>query len=228
MTWALDLDLPEGLKLLLIALASFADDDGANVYPSVETLARMTSTEPRTVWRRLARLRALGVLEVETAGGGRRRSTHYRIRPETLTPASGFEPSETLAPPSGFGPETLTLTTRNPDAGVRGIVRDSSTRESSSGDARPDIAALRARGWKISHGQALILDEIADRHEGRAYAAGIIAATTERDPLTAVMDADRAWQAEQRDRVNAEEASWQATKAREVEEIRVLRDRVAS
>ncbi len=126
MLWALDLTIPQGLKLLLVALASFANDDGTDVFPSVGTLAKMTSTEPRSVQRGLARLRALGLVKVETAGGGFKRATHYRIIRETLTPASPFQPAERVTSVQ----ETLTLTTENPDASVTRIVNDSLRSES--------------------------------------------------------------------------------------------------
>ena len=48
--------------LLLLALADFAHDDGANVYPSVDTLAQKTRCDRRTVQRNLRQLEGEGAI----------------------------------------------------------------------------------------------------------------------------------------------------------------------
>lgn len=88
------------------------------------------------------------------------------------------------------------------------------TRESAE---RTDIAALLDRGWKrVTKAQRRVLDEVLERHDltGSEFAAAAIRATpADKDPLEAVMAADRMWQDAQQRRVAAEEASWAATKA---------------
>src|SRR5579871_1104653 len=49
-------------KFVLVVLADYADDDGNNVYPSVETVVRRTGWSKATVHRALVVLRRAGVL----------------------------------------------------------------------------------------------------------------------------------------------------------------------
>ncbi len=65
-------------KLILLALVSYADADGA-CWPSVETLARGTGLGRRTVQRVLRRLEQAGLVDV-TPGGGRHNPSRYRLR----------------------------------------------------------------------------------------------------------------------------------------------------
>lgn len=84
-------------------------------------------------------------------------------------------------------------------------------------DERADIAALLERGWKrVTKAQRRVLDELLERHDvtGPAFAAEVIRATpADKDPLEAVMAADRLWQDAQRRKADADEAAWAATKA---------------
>lgn len=50
------------------AYASFANNDGSSVFPSVARIARMLDRSPRQVRRALAELRAAGVLIAEPSG----------------------------------------------------------------------------------------------------------------------------------------------------------------
>ena len=92
---------------------------------------------------------------------------------------------------------------------------------------RPDVQALRDRGWKrVTAKQRAVLDEVLGRHDrtGPAFAAEVIRATpADRDPLAAVMDADRLWQSSERARAEAEEraaAEAKATDRAEVDELK--------
>ena len=64
-------------RLLLLAIASFADDDGL-AWPSAQTLSDRTKIHARTIRKLVAGLVALGELEVVSPGGGRA-STRYRV-----------------------------------------------------------------------------------------------------------------------------------------------------
>lgn len=99
---------------------------------------------------------------------------------------------------------------------------DSLTRESRARPRRPkrdDVAALLERGWpKVSRAQRRVLDEVLARHDvtGPAFAAEVIRATpADADPLAAVMDADRRWQAAQAARAEADELAWADAKGSE-------------
>lgn len=96
---------------------------------------------------------------------------------------------------------------------------ESLRRESRATSDRPDVDALRDRGWKrVTAKQRAVLDEVLARHDvtGPTFAAEVIRATpADADPLEAVMTADRMWQDSQRRKADADEATWQATKAAE-------------
>lgn len=66
---------------VLMALAERCDDDGGNCYPSLEFLAESAMLDRSSVARSLKALEADGIITRE-AGGGRTRSTHYRINLE--------------------------------------------------------------------------------------------------------------------------------------------------
>ena len=58
-------------KLVLLAIADHAWQDGTNAWPSVERLAKMTGLDPETVRRAVKKAEALGELEVVRKSGGR-------------------------------------------------------------------------------------------------------------------------------------------------------------
>jgi hypothetical protein len=75
-----------GARLVMLALADRADDNGC-AWPSIDDLAERTKLEPpRAVQKGITKLVELGELDVEN-GGGRHRSNRYRIvrNPEHLT-----------------------------------------------------------------------------------------------------------------------------------------------
>jgi hypothetical protein len=73
-------NLPRGLKPLAATLADFADDNGENIYPSVELIAWRLSASKRFVQYGLSELRALDVLRVvENGKGGRTLTVEYRM-----------------------------------------------------------------------------------------------------------------------------------------------------
>ncbi len=84
------LDVGPGMKLLLVAFADHADDDGDHCWPSVGYLAWKTSLSERQVRRMIKQLRDEGVLiPVEREGGGFRRSVVYQL---DLRPLATKEP----------------------------------------------------------------------------------------------------------------------------------------
>lgn len=66
MSWAMRADLTGSLsaehRLVLTALADYADPAGANAWPSVPTLAHRLGTSDRSIQRALARLRKVGLI----------------------------------------------------------------------------------------------------------------------------------------------------------------------
>jgi hypothetical protein len=73
--------------LLALALADYAHDDGNNIFPSVETLAKKTRQSERTVQKQLGIMRESGWLEVVARPKGGRYPTVYRINPVWLSGA---------------------------------------------------------------------------------------------------------------------------------------------
>ena len=71
-----------GEMLLALALADHADDDGNNIFPSVQKLAAKTRQSERTVQYQLRRMEDSGwLLRVGHGKGGRSQTTEYRISP---------------------------------------------------------------------------------------------------------------------------------------------------
>jgi len=75
-----------GMKLLAIALADAATQEGANIFKSIATLATHSGQSERTVQRMLPRLVADGWLIVDgDAYGGRGRTNVYRISQDWMS-----------------------------------------------------------------------------------------------------------------------------------------------
>lgn len=76
MVW--EADLPTTEKMVLLAIADCSDDEGANAWPSVATLARKASVTPRRVQQVIQALIHRGLLTVESQAGGLRSMRHDR------------------------------------------------------------------------------------------------------------------------------------------------------
>ena len=76
MTQVWPLALPPHLKLMLLALADNANDEGY-CYPSQETLAEKCTVDPRTVRRQISALQSQGLLEITQRG--KKRTNLYRV-----------------------------------------------------------------------------------------------------------------------------------------------------
>jgi biotin operon repressor len=85
------LEIPALEKLVLLAMADHAQDDGTGCYPSVQRLATKTSLSRRGVQKISRRLEDAGFL-VPSARikGGRSLTTEYRITLEKGEPGSLF------------------------------------------------------------------------------------------------------------------------------------------
>ncbi len=73
--------------LILLALADFSDDNGENIYPSMQTLAKKSRLSEPQARRVVQNLVKLDLIEIVEAGGwqrGRNRSNSYRIKLENL------------------------------------------------------------------------------------------------------------------------------------------------
>ena len=111
-------------KLIMLALADWADDDGGRIYPSVPSIAiKVGDISPRHVRRLLGELVSEGYLEVVRRGGdgGPKDTTDYRMVAEQLVVGEGFTPD-----------------TQTPDTSVTPDIEDTLPRTSET--LTPDIA----------------------------------------------------------------------------------------
>ena len=112
MTWAWQAPLPPGPKIVLLALADIADDEGI-CWPGHRSLAAKCSVTVRTVQRTIAALQAQGQLLIEPRyrQDGSRSSNRYRLPIETPhDKLSWGDDAGVVGPP--------TPTSWPPDAGV--------------------------------------------------------------------------------------------------------------
>lgn len=68
--------------LILLALADFSDDNGENIYPSMQTLARksrLSEPQARRVVQNLVKLELIEIVEKGGWDRGRNRANSYRI-----------------------------------------------------------------------------------------------------------------------------------------------------
>ena len=73
-------------KLIALKLADFASDSGSSVFPSVNTIARHTGCDERTVQRVMRALRECGLISLEKEGGtGPRATNHWQLNILALT-----------------------------------------------------------------------------------------------------------------------------------------------
>lgn len=109
MNWALRQPLSGTKKVVLIGIASHADADGDNAWPSISTLMEYASVSERAVQQAIAELQQAGYLTREfNEGGSRRLPDHlrpnlYRLQiaanPVPDTRRSRLHPVQNSAPP---------------------------------------------------------------------------------------------------------------------------------
>lgn len=78
-----DLNLPAIDRLLLLRLGDWADDYGY-CFPGIADLVAKVGVDERTIRRHLSALEEVGLVDRRIPGGGRTRSTLYRILPDYL------------------------------------------------------------------------------------------------------------------------------------------------
>lgn len=79
MVLVFDTALPPDKKIIMLALADYAADDGESIYPSKQTLSAKTSIKERMLQRYVAELIDQDKLLIIKAIGGGRKTTSYRI-----------------------------------------------------------------------------------------------------------------------------------------------------
>lgn len=105
-----ELDLPPGEKLVLLALADQANDDGRQCWPAVETIAHRSGQGVRTVRRALASLETAGHLTRQHRDGT---SSQYHVHPcQNGTPAKSAPLPKTTSTPAKMAPKPSGTTKR--------------------------------------------------------------------------------------------------------------------
>lgn len=90
-----DLALPAFDKLVLLALADCANDEGL-AWPSIATLKRKSGAGERTVYRAIAAMESLGILTIERIVG---KGNRYTITPAAMAPLPVRHPCRKGTPP---------------------------------------------------------------------------------------------------------------------------------
>jgi len=97
MGYVFDSGLPTTSKIVMLALADFANEEGESIYPSLETLSKRTGMSTRSVMRILSSLRTKGY--IESVGSRPSGVKVYRMNVNKLTHDSVSPPPDTESPP---------------------------------------------------------------------------------------------------------------------------------
>ena len=129
-----DIDLHASQKIVLLALADCANDEG-HAWPGMTTLARKCSKSERTVQTMLAELEAAGhITRNQIAGKG----CNYTIHPRKIcTPAKSAPPQVSRKPPQKLHP-TPAKSAPNPSLNLQ-EPSDLETNVSCPSDDGPDL-----------------------------------------------------------------------------------------
>lgn len=128
MSWVWDNSRSEGTdRLILLAIADFAADDGANAWPSIRRLAEKAKVTERTVQRAIRALTLLGEVSVD-ANAGRRGTNVYTINMRTdVTPSESHPVRSTPVQKSPRNSVTVTPVTPKGDTPVTRTIKEPST-----------------------------------------------------------------------------------------------------
>lgn len=155
MSWAFSLPVPPGEKLVLLALADRANDDG-ECWPGRESLAIKCSMGLRTIDGHILSLQKKGLLAVEHRRDGKKIKTNlYRmfigkqpiVEPAESAPCKNLEPAESAAASfdtkTGFEPATFDNFEPAESAGNTSVIQTKEKTETSVFLAAPsgEVAA---------------------------------------------------------------------------------------
>lgn len=182
MSWVWEHSRAEGTdRLVLLAIADCASDDGGNAWPSVETIADKAKVSERTVQRSVKALRLLGEIDV-TPNAGKRGANLYTVKmsppadshPDNLTPDS-----ESPRQPDGVTacPDGVTPVTPGGDTRVTRTVKNHQNRPLSSDEPLKSTTDPRfVEFWRTY-----------PRHEGKPNALKALAKALRRAPLETIL-----------------------------------------
>lgn len=143
-------------RLVLLAIADHASDDGSNAWPSIATLARKTGVSGRTVQRSIQRLVEMGELSYKSPNGKTHQfrvlikgvtDSHPRqsVTPDTVPPPTDSHPRQAVTPdtvsPEGWQPVTPGGDAVSPEPSLEPTT-EPSIEPSSSAAARADVERI--------------------------------------------------------------------------------------
>ncbi|MDP9475442.1 MAG: helix-turn-helix domain-containing protein [Actinomycetota bacterium] len=102
-----ELDLAPNKRLVLLAYADHADDDGDNVFPSLARVAHKTGYSVDQVRRISRELAADGLMEKVEEGVGRGNTHRYKLTLEKGSKTPPFEPKRKAAEKVASAPEKV-------------------------------------------------------------------------------------------------------------------------
>jgi len=141
--WAMD--LPAKDKLILLALADCANDEG-EAWPSIATLARKCGSDPRTIQRNLRGLEAAGFIRrEEVVGKGNRYFFGERRTPGKSPPRRSAPPAKSTKTPG-----------KSPPKPSRTVIRDLA--DAKSKRASKSASEFTVPDWMPAEAWAAFLD----------------------------------------------------------------------
>jgi DNA-binding transcriptional MocR family regulator len=148
--WRID-NITASRRLVLLALASFTDQRGANAYPSQVTLARMCCCSRSTIKRALVELVRRGLISPQ--GKGRKGTIRYSVALSSMTYVEAHSdpptrPTVTYNPSNsnpGNYPSEKNYDYFNPDSGDSQPRYHRRTRQELVDEEQRERAAMRAR-----------------------------------------------------------------------------------
>ncbi len=196
MTWVWDqTEVGGGDRLLLLALADEADDEGGSCYPSIRRLAAKTRTHTNTVQRGVGRLEAAGLIEVDRPEKqGRGHFNRYRLLVERAPNQCPSDQGKARDDPEKSARQARAdpVLRTDPRVSARRTTQEIRTAASTAAHRRAELVAAR-NGWdspKRTEGLARAL--LRDHGETLRALAADGATDAEMDRRLSVDDGDQA------------------------------------
>lgn len=158
MSWVWDNSTAPGIdRLVLLAVADSADDNGGNAWPSVASLARKAGVNVRTVQRSIRRLADSGALKIKENAG--KNGVHvYRVvmktppaesHPDNLSPRQSDSGAESPRQNDAPAESRETPGTQSPEPSLNHPSETSLRSVSVARPSKSEIAEVFEEFWKI-------------------------------------------------------------------------------
>lgn len=118
--WAWETSAKANVKLVLLCLANFANDDDDTAWPSLSTIGKKTGLSRSTIIECLDKLESENLITRDKGGPKGRTTTRYRLRSGNQTSSEIKLVRKSAKSSSKSGPEVV----RNPDPINKGIIKN--------------------------------------------------------------------------------------------------------